>query len=389
MDFSREIAHLATHNSAYDPQCDSRARYVLSLIKEGQLQDKIATALSESIPRLPLDNWSWDAAHQLHLARLLVQEGCDHLKETLYQSYNNPDAGDGFYVFERDIIECDRFQGLLAVAERNGQALSQGADFFPHFWTCEKAVKSSLKELEQATATNPAVKLFLAAYLQYQERETSRAKARAQEDRNTYQLVRQSIEQGKTPVPARWVRDLSEEQLLMVAKAFLEERDKRQQSAYLTIFAKRQFPLGAQPLLKLLTRPVSATLLTTRLLDALALCSAPEVRSLALEVLKNRRLGPASWHLLKHNYQEGDGQLLAAKIRSFRSQHKIHAAALSCTDIYSQQTTKDCREPLLALYRTCSCSLCRGSIVHLLQAAGVCPPEIAEEFPYDAYCLGE
>lgn len=383
MDFTREIVELATRNPAYDPQLeDSRAPYVLSLIKERRLEDEIVRILCEAIPNVDLDDW--DGVHQLELAWLLVREGYACLKETIYGRYTQTTCEHDFYALEEGIIEHDGLEGLLAVAERNGQVLSQNAGFTPDFWTYDKAVQEFLGKLELAGKDKPSIKLFLSAYFRFKElggRDSSLARE-LQED--AYELVRECVEQKKVArVPVRWIRRLSDDQVLKLAYEFLETRDKKRLCLYLAIFSRRKFPLGTECLLRLLNRPIRRTLFNERLLDALALCSAPEVRSLALEILGDRRIDPTHWDLLRFNYQDGDGCLLSAKIKSCRSQHKIHGAAISCIQIYEEQTTQDCREPLLALYDRCPCSFCRGNIVDLLRAAGVCPSEIEEEFPYD------
>lgn len=386
MDFTSEIVELATRNPAYDPQLeDSRAPYVLSLIKERGLEDEIVRILCEAIPKVDLDDW--DGTHQLELAWLLVREGYACLKKTIYGRYMNAACEHDFYALEEGIIEHDGVKGLLAVAERNGQVLSRNADFIPDFWTYGKAVQESLEKLELAGKDKPSIKLFLAAYFRFKELGGRDSSLERESQEDAYELVREYMEQEKAfRVPPRWIRRLSDDQLLRLAHEFLETQDKKRLTLYLTIFSRRKFPLGTEPLLRLLNRPMRRTPLNEWLLDALALCSAPEVRSLALEILGSERIDPTHWNLLRFNYQDGDGRLLAAKIKSCRSQHKIHTAAISCIEIYEEQTTQDCRKPLLALYDRCPCSFCRGNIVDLLRAAGVCPPEIEEEFLYDACC---
>ena len=226
LDFTREIVELATRNPAYDPQLeDSRAPYVLSLIKERRLEDEIVRILCEAIPNVDLDDW--DGVHQLELAWLLVQEGYACLKETIYGRYTQTTCEHDFYALEEGIIEHDGVEGLLAVAERNGQVLSQNAGFTPDFWTYGKAVQESLEKLELAGKDKPSIKLFLSAYFRFKElggRDSSLARE-LQED--AYELVRECVEQKKVArVPVRWIRRLSDDQVLKLAHEFLETRDK-------------------------------------------------------------------------------------------------------------------------------------------------------------------
>ena len=387
MDFSGEIIHLATHNPAYDPQCEgTRARYVFSLVKEGGLFDPVAQVLLETIPKVDLD--SWDANHQVELAWLLVDEGYESLRRAIYERYSRSSPEEGFWVLEREIVHHDGLEGLLVVAEKNALMLRQNPQATPDFWIYSQALEKSLVKIQEAAERKPEIKLFLDSYHEYKEQEEKKKNEGRQEGPDFYEVVVQFIHSEpatrRYSVPRRWIRKLSHEQLVLLARHFLETEDEKQRHLYLTIFSKRRFPLGLEPLLQLLRKPLEKN--DWSLLESLAHFSAPEVRSLAMESLKkDSRI--IFWNLLKHNYREGDGAVLAERIKSFRSPYKIHDAAGSCIEIYEERQTQDCREPLLALYEKCPCSICRSRIVGLLRKSGVCSPEIEAEFPFDTDSL--
>ena len=123
------------------------------------------------------------------------------------------------------------------------------------------------------------------------------------------------------------------------------------------------------------------------LVYALSFFSAPELRALAEKALTNEKYAHFYLNLLAKNYRDGDGEKIARRLSKIKNEDAFHSVQLDIEKIYEGNTTADCLEPLLFIYHTVRCGMCRTRAAELMTKAGVLPDGIREELPFDAQTL--
>ena len=150
-------------------------------------------------------------------------------------------------------------------------------------------------------------------------------------------------------------------------------------------FTKRRFPFDYHSLLKIAAgkNPVK-----TRLIEfsagALKYFSGKDIRQLALDKLKSQKTPHIYLNLLVSNYKKGDYNLLSEILNRSDSHDFIHSIGFGYFDIYQANKTKECLQPLEAIYNKKNCGLCRKRVIQLLVDNNVLSDKIRQEIKFDS-----
>lgn len=155
---------------------------------------------------------------------------------------------------------------------------------------------------------------------------------------------------------------------------------------YLRMFRLIPYPYDAKDLLSLFSKRKNSYF-NECLVDALSFFSSPEIRLLAEKALNSNKYSPFYLALLTKNYREGDGAKIARKLKEIKDFEDAHYDVLELGDIYNENVTSDCLEPLTIFYERSKCGLCRTRAAELMEKAGVLPQNIREELPFDSEIL--
>lgn len=117
--------------------------------------------------------------------------------------------------------------------------------------------------------------------------------------------------------------------------------------------------------------------------EALKFFSGPDIRQFALGKLYKTKSPAKYTSLLINNYQAGDSKLLTSIANKFKSEHSIHDLVSSYIEIYTSNKTKECKEPLEAIYNNLTCGIHRTDVIRILIENNVLSEKIRSEMRYD------
>jgi hypothetical protein len=277
---------------------------------------------------------------------------------------------------------------MLFVARRFGQELEKDPDDWQDDFIIRKCQErnpeiSVMQRLDQAAQTDDHIKRYLENI-----RKTMTRRETLEHPTMTVHQFTQQVEEGTVKcAPFMWCRKLlTGANLQCVADAFLNASDKLKEAAYLSVFTVVPYSYAMDPILRLARRrPNGDDRLTEFAIAALEHLEAPEIREFALDKLQRTRKPYLFTSLLKKNYQLGDTDLLTMIAGKYVNEDIIEALAVSYVDIYSENSTRECLRPLIALYRKMNCGIHRNSILKILIQDNVLPDDIRREMEFDSY----
>jgi hypothetical protein len=385
INFTKEIIYCATHNLAYDQQCEpSRARYIYEIICQSVHKDKIANAVLSEL--LIQKNNSYDLNQMCEIAVLCVLDGNQKARKIIYKRFEKNLLRGYTYCGNSALLEMDGMDGLLRIANLIGQILQRD----PNDWEDGSREDYFQKEhpdidvykcLENAAKTNLNIKTYLNSI-----KENKRHSATIRERKPyTYASVKEIIEhKDQKPVLSFIVRDLGKDDFIRLAKDFLQEDNPENQEQYLRIFAKYKFPLSYEPLLEIvIERRSKKTHRFFFAIQALSHFKADKIRTFVIGKLRTVNNAWEYLPLLERNYKKGDSQLLYNIISKTNNNDHIHNIADALVDIYNTNSTKDCKRPILAIYRKLTCSLHREYLIKILLANDILSKQMRNEINYD------
>lgn len=387
IDFSKEIIKGATTNFAYDQQCEgSRAWYINQLIKSHKNSDKIRLEILKRLENKKTDYYGLDQLFDL--AVLFNKSGVDKAVKAINNRFDKNRLDDFEFCGQEQLMEVDGIKGVLKVAETVGEILSPDDDDYEDSWRIDEFQRKNKQidvysELEKASLDNAFVKTYYDSIRSHKWRIPRKKKLK----RFTYELIHDKISSGKFRIITKdRANDLTDVELQKLANDFLKEKDPIHKTAYLRFFVKRKFPSDYKPILKIARgRNPRKTKLVESALESLKFFKSDELRSFVLDNIFKVKYPCDYLPILVSNYQQGDFGIINEIIDKSDDYDYIHSLVFGIIDIYRNNSTLECKEPLEKMYSKLNCGLHRFDIVNLLIDNKVLSDRIAEELRYDSY----
>lgn len=394
LDFTREIIQLCLKNFSYDPQCEGvRSEYAMQFIRA--LPQKERECVFASIkPHLENDKAldDWDCIHFFYVVVKIAHEFEPFFGELLRKRFDECDDDaliEGFPASA--VIELDGFDGMVRVARKFGKAFKVHDDWAEDdYYTCcvpnmkSERVRAKLAELAESDQD-------IRAYLERieeceKEAEERKAERKKNEPESNFERVKKAFYTGQDHVIRRYVKQLTLDEVKYFADDMKTVKSQKELIKYLRMFWLIPYPYDAKYLLSLLSKRKNSYF-NDCLVDALSLLTSPEIRLLAEKALDSNKYSPFYLALLIKNYRKGDGAKIARKLKEIKDFEDAHYDVFVLGDIYNENVTPDCLEPLTIFYERTKCGLCRTHAAELMEKAGVLPQNIREELPFDSEIL--
>ena len=391
IDFSADIIKAAVCNYAYDAQSEgSRAFYIAELMALSPHQDKIRNAILTGLATEENDTWA--LVQLFDLAKMLAQTGDQEARQAIYNRFYNKIIEGSDWCGYTDIIEMDGFEGLQFIATTIGKAMDKD----PSIWDDKGIIDHFQKDhpdmnawpaLEEAGKNNRFIKIYL-DNIANTEKEREQWRQQNPRPEINYTTLTEKIKNKVTvPLMPGRAKQLSPTDLKKLADDFLVETDRLKLEKYCRIFDKVKYPYDDYR--PLLTLAKSKYLKTDRLVEfasgALKYFTGPDIRQFAIDKLSQTKTPYRYLNLLVANYKKRDSLLLTKIALAFNNENDIHAIADGYTDIYAANPTKECKEPLEAIYSKLTCGICRGIILKRLIDNKVLSKQLKQELQYDSY----
>lgn len=385
VDFSNIIIKGALKNFAYDGQSEgSRAQYIFDLIAISKNQTKIKDAILNGLANEQDDTWS--LTHLFEISKLYALHGNPEFKQAIYDRFlNNPIEGSDWVGYE-EILELDGLNGLIHIAEKFGKVIAQNPDdwqddsIIRHFQDDNPNI-NAIKELKERAKTNKHIHLYLD--------NVERTKDNWKENRPKaikFKDIVDEVLNSNHFLSFRRIKELEESEILEVGKQLLKEKNKSDIEKLLWVFRFHRFPFDEEFILTLAKRKEnSKNRIKEFAIDALKFLKNKSIREFALDRISRTR-NPATYtDIFVSNYESGDYKLLTEVANKFKDEHIIESLASSYSDIYSANSTKECKEPLEILYSKMNCGIHRNGIIQILIDNNVLSEKIREEIEFDSY----
>jgi hypothetical protein len=382
IDFSADIIKASLRNFAYDGQCEpSRAPYLFELICLSDQREKIRKAVLRGLATENAHVWS--LSQLFDFGKIFAQHGDGEARNAVYDRFfNNPIDGADWMGYA-EILELDGIEGLKFIAEKIGRSLVDNPDdwqdmsIIGHTQETNPQIKV-MQVLEEAGQSNP----FIRTYLENVQRTAAEANSHTRKVAREKNIVEEIL---SAKIYSRYSkRNLSDAELQLIAERLLIEKNKKNKEKLLAVFGEVRFPLDERVILEFASdKARSQNRIANLALDALKFLTSESIRTFVFErIQRGNNPGPLT-RVLKSNYKKGDGKLLAELVGKYKSEDVIESLAISYVDIYKSNKTKECKEPLEAIYNKLTCAIHREEIVKLLIENDVLSDKIKGEIKFD------
>ena len=366
IDFSNDIIKAALKNLSYDNQSEGRASYVFELIELSNKKEKIRKAILEALATERTDS---GALEQLFdIAALFAKKGDKEARKAIYKRFYKKTIQGSEHVGEDAIVEIDGLEGLKYIAEVKGKAIQKDPKEWDDSWLVDGFQEQNpeikvYKELEKSSRINPYIKTYLDAIKEHKV-EFQKIKR----PKYNYKIISEGINNNVTvPITYPIAKRLSKSDIIKLADDFLKETDRNKLEKYIRVFDKVKYPYDHKPILNLAK---SKNKRTDRLVEfatgALKYFSSAEIRDVAIKKLKEIRVPCDHLDLLVANYKKGDSKLLTDIVNRCKDEHEIHSIVYGIINIYKTNKTRECKEPLEAVYDRLTCGIHRTDIKILI-----------------------
>lgn len=385
IDFSTYILKGALRNFAYDGQSeDSRAQYIFDIIALSDKKEKIRKAIIQGLAAEQEDTWS--LTHLFDLAKLYAQKGDSEARQAIYDRFlNNPIEGSDWVGYS-EIIQLDKFDGLIFVAEKFGKHIEKNPDDWQddsiicHFQDDNPNIKA-LQELKKLSTKNKFIKLYLDCI-----KRTEKNRKNYIRETQTFTDIIDEVINSKPFLSYRRRNELTEIDLNIIAEKLLSESNKNIIEKLLYVFTNHKFPFDSEFLFKFAKqKSTSKNRIKEYAIDSLKFLKSDNIRQFALDNIPKTKRPESFVRILISNYKNGDYQLLTTVANKFKSEHIIESLAGSYVDIFRANKTKECHEPLEVLYSRMNCGIHRNGIVEVLIDNKVLTDKLKKEIKYDSY----
>jgi hypothetical protein len=184
----------------------------------------------------------------------------------------------------------------------------------------------------------------------------------------------------------RRIKELEKSEILEVANQLFKEKNKSTIEKLLWVFRFHRFPFDGEFILSLARQKGnSKNRVREFAIDALKFLKSENIRTFALERISKTRNPATFTDILISNYKSGDNKLFTEIANKFNDEHIIESLASSYSDIYTTNSTKECKEPLEILYSKMNCGIHRNRIIQILIDNNVLSDIIREELEFDSY----
>ncbi len=383
IDFSNLIIKGVLNIYAYDGQCESdRAQYIFDIISISKQQEKIRKALLQGLATE--ENDTWNLTHLFALAKLYAQQNDIEAKQAIYDRFlTNPIEGSD-WVGAYDILELDGLNGLFYVAEKIGKYIEQNPDDVQDGWIIRWFQKENehikvAEELEEKAKTNK----FIRIYLDNIER-TKATQEKHKIQPTKYKDIVDEVLNAKPFVSFSRVRNLTNDEVSLVAQQLIREKNKSNTEKLLSVFNFHKFPYDSQIILDFAKqKPTSKNRIVEYAIDALQHLKSEDIRKFALDKIQTTKNPIDYLAILVSNYRSGDCKLLSEIASETSNADKIEQLAEIYSEIYEANKTKECKEPLEILYNKMNCAIHRNGIVKILIENKVLSDKIRQEIKFD------
>lgn len=384
IDSSKAIIKAALFDFSYDQQCEpSRDFYIAELIELSGKKDKILPIIYEALKTESDDDWSIEQIFDI--AAIYAKQGDERAKKAVYGNYYKYAIGGSDWCGQDAIVEIDGLEGLKFVTETKGKVLADNPDkwedsFFVDNFQEENPQIDVYGELRKAASKNSHIKTYL-------EMIESRKFKPYKSTKKTYdyKYIKDIIDNDTNVYLSRFaLEQLSEKDLKKLANDFLKETKKKKQAQYLSLFSEVKFPLNYKPILEIAEfTKTDKFRLKFFAVETLQFFKSEAIRDFAI---RNSHSFGSQFNyakLLIKNYRKGDWKLLKNVVDENKDKDIIHELACSYIDIYRANLSKECKEPIEALYSKTTCGIHRTDLVEILIDNKVLSDQIKEEIQYD------
>jgi len=384
IDFSNQIIKGVLNIYAYDGQCETdRAKYIFDIISISKQKDKIRKAILQGLTTEQND--TWNLTHLFALAKLYAQQNDTEVKQAIYDRFlNNPIEGSD-WAGAYEILELDGLNGLFYVSEKFGKYIEQNPDDWQDDWIIKRFQEENKKirvseELKKKAETNTLIQIYLDNIKRTKEsQENHRTKP------TKYKDIIDEVLNSKSFISFRRKKNLTDEEINQVAKRLIDETDKSNVERLLDIFDFYKFPYDSQIILDFAKQNrTSKNRIVENAIDALKHVKSKDIRKFALDKIENSKSPIDYLEILVSNYKSGDFKLLSKIADKTNNEHKIEQLAGIYSEIYKENKTKECKEPLEILYNKMNCAIHRKGVVEILIENNVLSDKIKNEIMYDS-----
>ena len=384
IDFSTYVIKGALRNYAYDGQSESsRAQYIFDLYSLSDKKDKIRKAILKGLATEQEDTWS--LTHLFDLAKLFAQQEDQEMRNAIYDRFcNNPIEGSDWVGYS-EILELDGLQGLIYIAEKFGKFIEQNPedcqdDWIIKYFQEENPDLKVTKTLENLAKENKHIRIYL--------ENIKRTKASQEEHKpkpTNYKDIIDEVLNGNPYLSFKRRHNLTESESTTIAQRLVKEKDKKAQEKLLFVFTFYKFPLDSDFILNLAQKNTDyKTRINEFAISSLKFLGSDSIRQFGLDKINTSKKPYEFVEILTSNYRTGDYKTLTDIVQKFRSEHIIENLARSYVSIFEANKTKECKEPLEALYNKMNCGIHRNDIVRLLLENNVISDKIKNEIKFDS-----
>jgi hypothetical protein len=387
------IRFACIHLTTFDTQVEgTRAKYFYEVIQATRdpayYRKEVASAVRAYVPNDEPDKDGW---FLFEVAGLLAAHGDDELKELIYQKFveclaGNDDQG------AAEIVRIDKQAGLLFAAERIGPLLAGGHESRFDYQLLSIAEDAGIENpenlLQQSAQSRPGIGQFLSEIEKIRRRERkSRTAWRRGNPVNLVQL-RAALDEGRWPKTdvstIGWGQKASEADLRQAAQWLAEETRIRPLKLLIRIFYRVTYPLGPDPLIKLVSHPDA--IVAAHALTALENLAHPDVRALALRVVEGSdELAARAVAVLNKNFGDDDQRLIDALAHRLTDPTALHLFATSTLEYFRDHHLPESEmQVLVQIYEMNPCGWCRASAVRRLIELGFLPDWMRAECAWDS-----
>ena len=387
IDFSTEIIKASLTNYAYDGQSEgSRALYISELITLSKKQDKIRNAILKGLETEQKDTWA--LVQLFDLAKIFAKQGDKEARQAIYNRFFKKIIYGSAWCGYTSIIELDGLEGLKYIASTIGKSLEKNLDdwqdssIIQHFQEDNPKIKAQ-HELEKASKENHFIKIYLD---NIKRTENNRENHQQKRPIVNYKSVTEKINsKAIVPISPFAAKKLSKADIKKLADDFLNETDRIKLEKYMRVFDKVKYPYDYLPILEIAkSKNKKGDRLVEYATGALKYFSGNDIRKFAIECLSVTKSPSDYLDLLVSNYKNGDSKLLTRIADNCKSEDTIHNIVYGFINIYEANKTKECKEPLEAVYAKLTCGIHRQDIVKILIDNKVLSKQIKQEIKYDS-----
>jgi hypothetical protein len=386
IDFSDLIIKGSLTNYSYDNQSEgSRADYLFRLIKCSKQKDKIIKSILKKLQTKKNDYYGLDQI--CDLAVLFFKAGHIEAKAILFNRFEMNIIEGYEFCGQDQIMEICGIEGILKVAEITGKILSRNSEDYEASWRMDRYQKKHKEidvyaELKKASVTNEFVKIYFDSIVKHKWNLPRRKKIK----RFTYKIIKTKIDaRSFLYISVARANELTEEEVEKLANDFLTEEDLKIKLQYLRFFSIRKYPYNYQKIFEIVkAKKHKKTRFIELAMEALKHFKSKEIRSFALEKFRTEKNPCEYICLLRNNYKTGDKNLLVEIANRSNDYNFIHSIVFGFLDIFTLNHTKQCREPLEAIYEKMNCGIHRADIVKILNDNKVLSKKIFRELEFDS-----